>query len=106
MFYGDYGGLLSIKMGFLDFIKNPTGRVIDPDFNKKKYILRYLTLKELNKLAKEHISENPKFYYKDEHGIERSRKPTRIELETALIAQIPLEMIINLFPKLKDKLDE
>lgn len=66
-------------------------------------VMKYLSLKELNKIATEYISEDPKVVYKDADGIERTRKPNRLDFENAILNKVAFECVINMYPHLKDK---
>jgi len=91
-------------MGFIQDLFNKAQP--NPDANMKKYLLGHLTIKEVKEIVKNYISENPKFYYTDGHGIERKREPTRHEMELTIIDRVPLEIILTIHPKLKDLIDE
>lgn len=66
-------------------------------------VMKYLSLKDLNKITIEYISEDPKVIYKDADGIERSRKPNRLDYENAILNKVAFECILEMYPNLKDK---
>lgn len=66
-------------------------------------VMKFLSLKDLNKITREYISEDPKVVYTGSDGIERTRKPNRVDYENAIVAKVALECIIQMFPNLKDK---
>jgi len=66
-------------------------------------LLKNLSLDELEKIAKQYISRDPKIEYKDTDGIIKTRKANRTELVKSILTNVSLEGALSVIPKLKGK---
>jgi len=87
-------------MKILQMLKNKTTQITDQDYNKKKYILKFLSMKDVHVIELEYYGKELKFYFLDENKIERSRPSSRSELTEAISLDVPIEMILDKFPEL------
>ena len=67
-------------------------------------LLKNLSLDELEKIAKQYISRDPKIQYTDTDGIIKTRKPNRVELVKSILTNVSLEAVLTYMPKLKVEL--
>lgn len=66
-------------------------------------VIKFLSLKELDKITREYISPDPKVIYVDGDGINKTRKPNRNDYEKAILNKLAFESVLKIYPELKDK---
>lgn len=82
----------------------PKRNVLSQEQLQLQLLLKELSLNDLEKIAKEFISRDPKVEYKDADGIIRTRKPNRNDLLKSILHNVSLDGVLSVMPKLKSKL--
>lgn len=84
------------------FFKNKSN-ILTQEQVKVKYLLRYCDLTDLEKISTQYISRKSKVI---DSQTQLERMPTREEYEKAIINKVALDILIDMKPKLKDKLKQ
>ena len=89
----------------MDFLNSifPKKKVLTQEQLQLQLLLKDLSLDELEKIAKEYISRNPKVMRKDQDGIFREERPNRNDLVQGVLYSVSLEGVVKVIPRLKGK---